>query len=230
MTFITGELIKCQQCGTEFRKNPFSTIQHKFCYRCQKLKDFERNSNNKKLLARSSFVKRKEGSAFKTNKYATRKTEVVKEAKKRKSPRQRFYSSAAWRWFSRYVLTYYSENGITGKCVTCGAIKRLNDKELHLGHWIKVFDANSSNYSTAFEFTNLGTQCSQCNRFMGGRERLMGNYLKSIHGEDELNRLQELSNRPFKLDDYTIDEIAKEYRNKLHNLLKERKWDNPWKK
>lgn len=147
-----------------------------------------------------------------------------------KSPHTRFYTSTAWRWFSRYILLYYSIDGAVVQCSTCGTRKRVNDKEMHTGHWIKVFDGNSTNYATAFEFTNLGPQCSKCNRFHGGRERLMQNWLTERHGSGELERLQKQSKHPFRLDDYIMDEIAFAYKTKFNILLQQKKYMNPWKK
>ena len=182
---------------------------------------------NKKLLRQSTFFERDHKSKANTNKYVTR----TKSGKKRlKSPRERFYSSTAWKWFSRYILLYYSIDGTVVQCSTCDTFKSVNDRECHTGHWIKVFDGNSSNYATAFEFTNLGPQCSKCNNYMGGRERLMANWLKEQHGQEELDRLQMLSKHPFKLDDFTLQQIADEYRTKVNQLLEERGWKNPWKK
>jgi hypothetical protein len=179
---------------------------------------------NKKLLAQSTLYDKKGPSRYPAVK------STGKKRKSLKTPHIRFYKSAAWKWFSRYVLLYYSIDGTVAKCCTCGAIKRLNDKNLHTGHWIKVFDGNSTNNSTAFEFTNLGPQCYKCNNKMGGRERLMQAWLTEQHGSEEIERLQVLSKQPFKLDNYTLDLIAKEYEAKVEKLLSERYWKLPWKK
>ena len=218
--------LQCSKCPRTFRWVPVqrnnSTIKPKppkepVCNICKNAEILSQMKGN-------SIGKRK---GFGASKY-TVKTKSGKKAIK--SPHDRFYKSTAWKWFSRYILLYYSIDGTAAKCCTCGTIKRLNDKELHTGHWIKVFDGNSTNYATAFEFTNLGSQCSKCNRFHGGRERLMAEWLKEQHGPEELDRLQRLSKQAFKLDDYTLDKIAKEYKKKFEDLLYERNYKNPWKK
>lgn len=219
MTIQVGEIIKCQNpdCGKEFRWIPRnSTIKPKFCLIC----------HNKKLLERSN-LNHNNKSTFKTGKYTTKK---VNGLKRRKTPREKFYTSTAWKWFSKFILLSYSPNGISVKCSTCGTIKGLNNKEMHTGHWIKVFDSNSTNYSTAFEPTNLAPQCSKCNNYGGGRERLMQMFLENQHGKDELERLQVLAKQPFQLDSCTMKNISDEYRNKFNEILKQRGWKNPWKK
>lgn len=227
---------KCKDCGEDFRYYPGnSTIKPIRCMKCentraynkQKEQSRKRIEDNKRLLSQANFNNRNYKSKHQANKYTVKK----KNGKKRlKTPRERFYESTAWKWFSRYILLYYSVDGTVVQCSTCSTFKTVNDREMHTGHWIKVFDSNSTNYATAYEFTNLGPQCSKCNRHMGGRERLMAEWLKEQHGQEELDRLQLLSKQIKRLDDYTLDQIAKEYREKFNQLLKERGWKNPWKK
>jgi hypothetical protein len=215
-------------CGREFRVKPEQKPVQKFNSTIKtKPKPPPTKCNictNTELLKQAKFnTKKKEPIA---SKYT-----IKEKGKKRlKTPHERFYGSTAWKWFSHYVLLYYSINGTAAKCCTCGTIKTLNNKELHTGHWIKVFNSNSTNYSTAFEFTNLGPQCSKCNRWNGGHERLMQIWLTEKHGPGEVSRLTILSNKAFKLDDYTLAKIAGEYRLKFNNLLQEKNWKNPWKK
>jgi hypothetical protein len=216
-------LITCKNddCERTFRipeyVRPNSTIKSKPSQEC-------RICINKALLGKATLYDKNNNS---TSKYPSKANNGRKRAK---TPHNRFYTSTAWKWFSRYILLYYSIDGTAAKCCTCGTIKRLNDKELHTGHWIKVFDANSTNYGTAFEFTNIGPQCSKCNNKRGGCERLMQVWLTKKHGAEEVERLHILSKHPFSLDDYTLSKIAEEYRIKFNELLKNKGWNNPWKK
>jgi hypothetical protein len=210
------EILKCQNCGREFKFYQNSTIKPKLCLRC----------HNKSLLERSNLSCNSK-SGFKTGKYTAKKGSG---AKRTKTAKERFYSSAAWRWFSRYVLIKHSVDGKVVQCCTCKNYKRVNDRKMHVGHWIKVFNGNSSNYSVAFEYNNTGPQCLQCNKFMGGREIDMMDWIEFNHGEDEIKRLRSLSKQPFKLDDYTLKKIADEYREGFYGFLKEKGWDNAWKK
>ncbi len=213
---------KNDDCDHTFRvpeyTRPNSTIK-------TKLDNLEcRMCKNKKLLAQSTLYSKNQTSRRGATKNTGKKNKAVK------SPHDRFYKSTAWWYFSRYVLLYYSIDGIYANCCTCGNSKALNNRTLHTGHWIKVFDANSTNNSTAFEFTNLGPQCYRCNNKMGGRERLMQIWLTEKHGAEEIERLQVLSKQSFRLDDYTFVKIAKQYKQKFNDLLQEKNWKNPWKK
>ena len=138
-----------------------------------------------------------------------------------------FYKSTAWKWFSRYVLLSNSSEGIA-KCATCNSRKEINDKKIHLGHLIKVFESGANtNFSVAFNEKNVFPQCYQCNVKMGGNELRMLDAIEAKHGEGTYQELRMKSRFPFKLDKFTLDEIAKEYRLKFNELAKKK--GNPWK-
>ena len=218
----------CKDCGNSFRYNPRSTIKPVRCPKCQNLKDFQaKKENNKKMLSRSTLYDKNKRTPVGIDKYIIKE----KSGKKRlKTPRERFYSSPAWKWFSRYILLYYSLNGEVVRCSTCGKFMMVNSKTCHVGHFIKVFDGNSTNFSVALEFTNVGPQCQRDNTFMGGRQDVMIKWLEEEHGKDAIDNLYDLKRQPFTLDDYTLDKIAEEYKRKFYNLLDERGWKNPWSK
>lgn len=137
-----------------------------------------------------------------------------------------FYKTTAWKWFSKYVLLYYSHDG----AVQCSTSKRwynCNDKNMHAGHLVKVFNGNSSNFNTAFDFRNILPQCHQENVHKGGNELIMMQEVDRIHGQGTTQTLIQLSRFPFKLDKYTLDEIAKDYRLKFNELVKVK--GDPWK-
>ena len=138
---------------------------------------------------------------------------------------KKFYSSTAWKYFSRYILLYYSLDGKTVQCFTSGKTLTLGTKECCCGHWIKVFDSGTkTNFSTAFEFTNCYPQSSYDNRRLGGRPDIMEQVIKFIYGIDEIYRLKQLAKKPLKID---FDAIAKEYKKKFNELVKVK--GNPWK-
>ena len=233
-------LVTCMNdgCDNEFRVPEFgfnSTIKNnpnkQECNYCKGLKKLEaskqRKIENKKLLAQSTLYSNKERTPFKKGKYTSKNKGCKKGVK---TAHDWFYSSTAWKWFSRYVLTYYSFNGEVAKCCTCGQIHKINSKSLHCGHWLKVFDANSTNFAIAFEFTDCGPQCLSCNSFQGGKQSDMYYWFRAEHGQEELDRLYRLSKKPFKLDALTMEEIANEYKEKFYNLLEERNYKNQWKR
>jgi hypothetical protein len=139
-----------------------------------------------------------------------------------------FYKLTAWKYFSRYVLLFHSQDGITVRCFTSGKELRLNNRECCAGHWIKVFDSsNRTNFATAFEFNNCYPQSNYDNRFLNGRPDKMQMEIIKLHGLKESERLIQLSKRPFKLDKSTLDCIVDEYKLKFNELIKIK--GNPWK-
>lgn len=139
-----------------------------------------------------------------------------------------FYQNTAWRWFYKYVLVYHSKDGYC-TCATCGTIKKVNDKLMHLGHLIKVFEGGANtNFSTAFDVRNVMPQCHQCNVHKGGNELKMLDAIEKYHGKGTYDTLRIKKNLPFKLDPLTLKEISDKYRLKFNDLIKTK--GNPWKK
>lgn len=155
--------------------------------------------------------------------------EKMREAKKKGTPRKQFYSSTAWRHFSQYTLLFYADENLEVRCSTNpNLIYPINDRRICVGHFIKVFDGNSSNYSTAFLFINVGPQSTQENN-NGGNELEMSKWIEKTHGEGTVEFLNNEKHKPFKLDKYTLDSIAKKYLKLKIDLLIERGIKNPWK-
>lgn len=155
--------------------------------------------------------------------------EKVRETIKKGTPRKQFYSSTAWKHFSQYVLLFYADENLEVRCSTNPAlVYRITDKRICVGHFIKVFDGNSSNYSTAFMFINVGPQSTQEN-LNGGNEIEMSKWVEKTHGKGTVEFLNNKKHKPLKLDKYTLDEIAKKYLKLKNELLKQRNIKNPWK-
>lgn len=154
----------------------------------------------------------------------------ARQTLKKRTPRELFYSSAAWRNFSQYVLLFYADESMMVRCATNPSLEyKINDKRICVGHFIKVFEANSSNYSTAFDFRNVLPQSDQENRFKNGNEPEMEKAINRIHGEGTSDIIKQKKHEPFRLDKYTLSEISKEYLKKKKELLTERGWSDPWK-
>lgn len=138
-----------------------------------------------------------------------------------------FYRSTAWRWFSRYVLLYYSTDGAV-QCATSGTWYNVNSKKMHCGHLIKVFDSGGkTNFATAFDFKNVLPQCHRDNVHMGGNELKMLDAIEKTHGKGTYDELRQKARFPFRLDKVTLKEISDEYRLKFHALTETK--GNPWK-
>lgn len=216
-----GKLITCE-CGYQFRwkpshNNPIPPKKCRICY-------------NTEMLMKSNLATKKWKSKHKPDKSLI-KGKNGREIKNTAS-KDKFYKTSAWRWFSRYILltNTIDKDSITARCCTCGKLMRIDSRECHLGHYIKVKDANSTNYSTAFVETNVAPQCLRCNKYMGGRQDEMAQYLKKKYGPNIIDELHVLKKLPLKLDDSYLAEIAESYKKKFYSYLKEYNLQNPWKK
>lgn len=138
-----------------------------------------------------------------------------------------FYGSMAWRYFSRTILLYYADEFFSVKCCTCGKPGRISDKNIHLGHYKKVFDTNNTSFATAFNECNVGPQCYQCNRLASGRPDEMRKWLVRQVGEDLVNQVEIKSRNFCKLDKFQLDIYAKTYKERFKALVKKK--GNPWK-
>ena len=134
------------------------------------------------------------------------------------------YQSTAWRYFSRYILLAYSQDGVV-KCCTCGKMDFIHSPNMHTGHFIKVSDA----YATAFEPKNVGPQCLRCNHFRHGEEAKMAEWIEKTHGAGTVEYLRIKSKNYCRLDKFTLTLLAKEFKKKFEELVK-KKGHNPWKK
>ena len=201
-------------CGNRIHQNPMSTIKKKLCPRCE--------------LARQ---RAKTHAGLNISDKATKDMAIKKSGlKKAKNAKFDFYRTTAWKWCRKYVLVYYANKDGIVRCATSGRFMRLGTPDCHCGHYIKVRDGNSTNYATAFDFTNLAPQCRQDNTYMGGRQDKMRQFLVEKHGELEIIELEEKRNTVFRLDNSTLEYYANLYREKFYQLLKERGMKDPWKK
>jgi len=155
--------------------------------------------------------------------------EKVRQEVKKGSPVYRFYHTSAWVNFSRYVLLYYSDENLMVQCSTNPSVYcEIFKKDICVGHFIKVFDTNSTNYATAFEFRNVGPQ-SKVENDNGGNMPVMEQWIESTHGSGTVEELKRLKRNAFKLDKYTLDEISKKYLALFNEELKRRNIKNPWR-
>lgn len=144
---------------------------------------------------------------------------------------KQFYSSMAWRYFSRTILLYYSKkiNGdLMVQCSTSGRWYYLNDKNIHVGHYLKVYDSNITNFATAFHELNVAPQCYQDNTFKGGKPDIMRKWLVKKYGEELIQSVEIQSKNIAKLGKFELDIIKEQYKEKFEKLCEIK--GNPWKK
>lgn len=139
-----------------------------------------------------------------------------------------FYKSRAWFYFSRYILLKFMNKDFVCRCSTCNNFYSVNDKKLHVGHLIKVFDGNSSNFSVCFDERNVGPQCYKCNVKKGGNELKMLDFIEDLHGKGTYENLKQKSRIPYYGFSKDISSI-KDYYHAKFNELKKIKGD-PWKR
>ncbi|MFA5297868.1 MAG: recombination protein NinG [Lutibacter sp.] len=192
-------------CGREVYQNRNSTIKNKLHPNCQLKAVY---SKKKKSDPKDSFFTGKS---------------------KKKSNKFDFYKTDAWKYFSRYVKTFYADNDGNMFCSTCNKPIIAATKDCQAGHYIKVMDMSKTNYSVALEFTNVLPQCYQCNKHGGGRQDIMRTKLVKLFGESALNDLDIKKNNSCKLDPVVLEYYANYYKEKLNNLLKERDIKDFWK-
>lgn len=205
------ELIICScGCGREFKpllRN--GIIQSKLHPNCRLKKELDK-------------AKKKQSNSEPKNRYSI---------SKKSSKNFDFYKTTAWTWFSRYVLLYYADSNLVVQCATSGERKLITDKNMHCGHYIRVREGSKTHYAVALDFCNAGPQRSHDNVRLGGQQHLMRKWLISKHGESAVEDLEIRSHNICHPDKYWIDQMAKEYRLKFNNLLKERGLTkNPWYK
>lgn len=141
----------------------------------------------------------------------------------------RFYKSRAWFYFSRVVLlkkARLTSGGLMCKCTTCGAFHPLNSKQMQAGHYRKVFDANTSNFATAFDERNVFPQCMRCNKYRGGAMDEASLYIEETYGLGTCAELIRKSKNPTKLDVLFLENIKEIYKGMYKKLIKIK--GNPW--
>lgn len=156
--------------------------------------------------------------------------EKARESKKTGLNVNRFYNTSAWLNFSHYVLLFYANEDLEVACSTDPTLwYKITDANICVGHFIKVFDSNSTNFATAFEFCNVGPQSRKENNH-GGNMDQMAIWIEATHGTGTVDKLKAMKRYAFKLDKYTLNEISKKYLGLLNEELRRRNiYKNPWR-
>lgn len=139
---------------------------------------------------------------------------------------ERFYSSTAWGWCSKYVLLYYADEDLNVRCATSPhLIYQVTDREIHCGHYLK----SDQHKATAFEFKNLFPQSYSDNRHFSGKPEIAKEWIEIMHGPGTVEWLETKKNETYHLDSSEFDKWAKYYKEKFKDLLKQRGIKNPWR-
>lgn len=155
--------------------------------------------------------------------------EKAREESKKRFTKDGFYQLTAWKNFSHYVLLFYANEDLEVVCSTNPNLRYpVKDSNICVGHYLKVYDANSTNFSTAFEFRNVAPQ-SRSENENGGNMEKMAKWIEEKHGAGTVEELKQIRRKPFKLDKYTLDQISKHYLKLFNEELTRRNIKNPWR-
>ena len=151
--------------------------------------------------------------------------EIMRKTGK-KTAVDRFYSSTAWKWCSRYVLLCYSDSDLNVRCSTSPhLVYRVTDKQIHCGHYIKA----DKHKAVALEFKNLFPQSYSDNVHFSGKPEIAKEWIEKTHGTGTVEWLETKKNETYHLDSSELDKWANHYRTLFNELLKTRKIKNPWR-
>ena len=118
--------------------------------------------------------------------------------------------------YSEYIrLKAADDNGYI-QCITCGVIRKWNDG-MHNGHYI-----SRAEKATRFNDTNCQCQCLHCNNFREGKKHIFRQRLVEKYGEDEVKKLEQLSQVKGGYKSFDLKILIPEYRAKVRALKKEK--------
>ncbi|UZS00239.1 hypothetical protein [Chondrinema litorale] len=139
-----------------------------------------------------------------------------------------FYKTTAWLWFARYIKLKACNSDYTVRCFTSNQLLDIRSKNCHAGHCFKVRDANTTNYSVAFNELNVKPQSLQENTFNGGSQDKFIERIIEKYGFEAYDNLRIESKKVKLLPDSEVKRIAKEYRLKTYEILKEKNLKKWW--
>ena len=111
--------------------------------------------------------------------------------KKKKLTKLPVLARKAWTLMSLYSRQkdlQDSDYGYVG-CVTCG--RRYQWKDMHAGHWFHA----SKQSAVTYDHRNIHTQCTYCNKYLGGARDEYAVYIKNRYGAHVLDELQTLKHQ-----------------------------------
>jgi len=107
--------------------------------------------------------------------------------------------------FNKFIRQRDSKNGYFC-CISCGETKPVN--LMHAGHFYAgTFTA------TRWDERNVNGQCAGCNTFKHGNLLEYRKGMLAKYGQGVLDELEELHNKPVKLDRTWLEEKIEHYKN-----------------
>lgn len=134
---------------------------------------------------------------------------------------KQFYRNRAWLACREYVLLlhgFYSGGTWFVRCSTGGGVVRFPSKQLHVGHYIKVFDGTKSNFATAFDERNMMPQTAGHNIYQGGKQDVMAVSIDAFWGKGTVDNLNIKRHNTCKLGKFELNIISDYFDRKYLNL------------
>jgi hypothetical protein len=128
-------------------------------------------------------------------------------------------------WFSKFIRLNHSFelNGIQqAKCFTCENIRPII--ELDCGHFEK-----RQYMATRHQPDNARPQCTSCNQWKKGQYEIFEQNLCTEISKSEVENLKQLAKSTFHCSTDYLRGVAKIYKAKFNELLKQRGIKSPWK-
>ena len=118
------------------------------------------------------------------------------------------------RVFSKYIRTKYLRDNFV-ECVTCNRKYPIN--KIQAGHFM-----SRKHYSTRWDEDNVFPQCYGCNVMQQGQQYLFSKFIDNKYGEGYSDVLLFKSREITKFADFELEEMIKDYTNRLKILEKEK--------
>lgn len=118
-----------------------------------------------------------------------------------------------WTIFSEWVRRNEANYQGYCKCVTCGILRPW--KEMQAGHFI----AGRTN-SILFDERGVHPQCARCNIFLYGNTIYYYEYMERNYGKKVIDELKKKKNTIKSFTRQELEQMIKEYREKINHLLK----------
>ena len=112
--------------------------------------------------------------------------------------------------FSEFIRNRDADENGYCKCISCGKVQHW--KDMDCGHFI-----NRKHLALRWNEINCQVQCRACNRFDEGNIPAFGIALQKKYGDNIIDQLLAVKNKPFKITQFEIDVLEKYYKSEVKN-------------
>jgi hypothetical protein len=123
--------------------------------------------------------------------------------------------TTAWKWFALYI-----KERDNWTCQTCG--RKGKGQFMNAGHFIQAFGHNA----VFFDERNVFAQCINCNIWGAGKPAILREVIIKRYGKKAEEELWKKAREVKQFTKVELDEIAKIYKKKYEELLKQKGREN----